>query len=1328
MPGISEYGDIEKKYNIPELSDENYNLLGEIIYSGGSSQDKKGGMMDDLKDIFLDEQKFEDLMNIIKGAVDEFKKLLDEKSQTETYLQTRKLDLLKRKDIEFDKEGKDELKIENLQKQIDSITIIEKQNNDSKIVAVVEKQTDTKEKPGSMNIKQNIKYFLDQFNLLITWLVASQKFMVKSFNKIKESQIAQLATTIAGEKLGFNNYITGQKGGSHEEEKINLLNKYNLCKSENKKWSIDLYTNEQVPPQYKINIDAKIRPEFGHDNTANSIFNELNVLNSRETQYINRFYKLIERGDGKKDTNVSKNFCINMNFKFKITNINNNIENGESSLAVSGDDKSGADEAGEVVEDEGEDLTGGVKSLSPQLQKKKNQDGDSLNEDEMNEDTYNKMQEMQERYKTFTAAVRDAEAVKALNAAARATRLVEKKYIVNNTKTNKPEFILFIELTKHNNDTFVLNQKIYINSAKYLIYENLNFKELNIKNEIENDTINYDTILKNELEIIIKDKNILDQDDKIEEIITEIKTITKDNLQNTKFLNSTTDIENIIFNYKNEINVFLNKNYQTFYNKVYEIYKDNINKYIITIKSLHDNKSPTYDEVIKNTAEMYDKLFSNIHIGDLISEQNINEFYESKIEKNYNINIPIKTYLEDAKKILVNMRNDNPLSGGTGMKGKEEEEEEEKRELLMSALNSEEDGRNSAVERGTKSLSSASGRIENKEHDAVDVAVVVATSSQATADATAAASAPPGPTRPAPAVRAVPTTKIDTIATLLEPLKIKSNSSATSPLEYTLRQNFVNKLIDLLKKLYGNYENNIFFKEIYEEILKKENINEIIRSYFVDFLNKSEIRFNMKKLIENIKNKEINIMNFIDDSIGDSRSESLKLYINIKNIEHFDDIEKKNKITLLSNNASTEKYNLKNIFINEYNKWEKGVFDPIVDIFSNFKAGGYNCNINKIKQNKIEKITEIIQKIQSENGNEENTTIVGRAGGQPPNSEEAKSEGQAKELGNNNLNELNEQLKNERQNIDKKFIKTLTKKEEINSIIEFSCMRDKKEGELYFVKNPLSLYKNKETSMDYCFEHIKKYKKNIDPIIQSLSTSKMGSLNDEIYRFELIFKNKITINILSDYFNNYPTINKETQNNKLFYDLLMVNFNHKKNILDYLDGKQYGSTIKNHIYRILNSNIQQFTNNIKDLPLIYSDLVDTLFYNEHSRSILLSRTTIFEHLKENPPSTYILNWNKVKTEEGETKTEEEETKTEEGETKTFYNNILDNIIKFLCSDISKTRLFNRNYFLYNLKCAMYCIIKFFLLRRLRNLYNKDNMQIMEEYLQLYKHEFEFEVK
>ena len=67
MPEISEYGDIEEKYNMPELSDENYNLLGEIIYSGGSSQDKNRGMMDDLKDIFLDERKFEDLMNIIKG-------------------------------------------------------------------------------------------------------------------------------------------------------------------------------------------------------------------------------------------------------------------------------------------------------------------------------------------------------------------------------------------------------------------------------------------------------------------------------------------------------------------------------------------------------------------------------------------------------------------------------------------------------------------------------------------------------------------------------------------------------------------------------------------------------------------------------------------------------------------------------------------------------------------------------------------------------------------------------------------------------------------------------------------------------------------------------------------------------------------------------------------------------------------------------------------------------------------------------------------------------------------------------------------------------------
>ena len=33
MPEISEYGDIEEKYNMPELSDENYNLLGEIIYS-----------------------------------------------------------------------------------------------------------------------------------------------------------------------------------------------------------------------------------------------------------------------------------------------------------------------------------------------------------------------------------------------------------------------------------------------------------------------------------------------------------------------------------------------------------------------------------------------------------------------------------------------------------------------------------------------------------------------------------------------------------------------------------------------------------------------------------------------------------------------------------------------------------------------------------------------------------------------------------------------------------------------------------------------------------------------------------------------------------------------------------------------------------------------------------------------------------------------------------------------------------------------------------------------------------------------------------------------
>ena len=49
MPEISEYGDIEEKYNMPELSDENYNLLGEIIYSGGSSQDKNRGMMDDLK-------------------------------------------------------------------------------------------------------------------------------------------------------------------------------------------------------------------------------------------------------------------------------------------------------------------------------------------------------------------------------------------------------------------------------------------------------------------------------------------------------------------------------------------------------------------------------------------------------------------------------------------------------------------------------------------------------------------------------------------------------------------------------------------------------------------------------------------------------------------------------------------------------------------------------------------------------------------------------------------------------------------------------------------------------------------------------------------------------------------------------------------------------------------------------------------------------------------------------------------------------------------------------------------------------------------------------
>ena len=32
MPEISEYGDIKEKYNMPELSDENYNLLGEIIY------------------------------------------------------------------------------------------------------------------------------------------------------------------------------------------------------------------------------------------------------------------------------------------------------------------------------------------------------------------------------------------------------------------------------------------------------------------------------------------------------------------------------------------------------------------------------------------------------------------------------------------------------------------------------------------------------------------------------------------------------------------------------------------------------------------------------------------------------------------------------------------------------------------------------------------------------------------------------------------------------------------------------------------------------------------------------------------------------------------------------------------------------------------------------------------------------------------------------------------------------------------------------------------------------------------------------------------------
>ena len=67
--------------------------------------------------------------------------------------------------------------------------MIEKQNNESKIITVVEKESDTKKKPGIMNIKQNIKYFLDQFNLLITWLVSSQKFMVESFNKIKANKV-----------------------------------------------------------------------------------------------------------------------------------------------------------------------------------------------------------------------------------------------------------------------------------------------------------------------------------------------------------------------------------------------------------------------------------------------------------------------------------------------------------------------------------------------------------------------------------------------------------------------------------------------------------------------------------------------------------------------------------------------------------------------------------------------------------------------------------------------------------------------------------------------------------------------------------------------------------------------------------------------------------------------------------------------------------------------------------------------------------------------------------------------------------------------------------